>query len=197
MLRFTPYGAARKLCEFILRNAEMFEWSVQGLGMYRLYLSPDTRLHIWSESAEREKATKMHTHPWDFESLIIAGQVLDRRFIETPNINTGSKTYMKQKLLCGEGGGLVGEPQGVYISELPSMVYGPGTGYYHRATDIHYTEFEECTVTLVRREFLQDNDHAFVYWPLYEQWGTAEPRPAEDDEIQQVVARVLGVHFGG
>jgi len=93
--------------------------------------------------------------------------------------------------------GVVGEPEKVLIDELPCMVYGPGTGYYHRASDIHFTEFEDCTMTLVRREFLPDCDHADVYWPDGEEWGTAEPRPAEWWEVQEVVSRMLKVHFGG
>lgn len=81
-----------------LTNPEDYEWSVQGLGMLRAYLTEDraTRLQIWLKELQLASATSIHTHPWDFESIIYRGELINRTYAEVPGhkfdcyvINTG------------------------------------------------------------------------------------------------------------
>jgi hypothetical protein len=179
----------KALVKNLLENPHDNEWSIQGLGMLRTYLAPETRLHVWSQVASVEAASKMHTHPWDFESLIVSGRVCDFNCREITQYEGGGTRMRKQTIRCGEGGGLIGEPEDVRISVWPPKAYTEGQTYSHKAEDIHYSVPEEGSVTIIQREFREDTEHAFVYFNG--EWGTAEPRPATDGEIVAVCGSAL------
>lgn len=186
----------KQLVKFILENANKFEWSVQGLGMMRLYITPELRLHIWDERLEAPGATKAHTHPWDLESEVIVGAIEDVVLSEKPAfLNQGKLSYAKQQILCGEGCHLTSEPEPVelYLSEM--RTYRAGQKYTHKADDIHYSNFSEGTVTLVHRTFKEDQDHAFVYIPEGSEFGSAEPKPATQEQVYGISQTALNNWF--
>lgn len=47
----------------ILSNPENFKWSIQGLGMLRVYLSDEVRLHIWDSRFKVPGVSPLHNHP--------------------------------------------------------------------------------------------------------------------------------------
>lgn len=103
------------MLKFILENADKFEWSVQGLGMFRLYLDETTRLHIWSKDFKVLDVSEIHNHPWDFTSDILLGQVSNTIYEEVdpddkPEIMLNPNVYIKQLLHCGENCHFLGEP---------------------------------------------------------------------------------------
>lgn len=181
--------AIKQLVKEILENPGERGWAIQGLGMLRTYLTPELRLHIWSEVAEMDGASKMHTHPWDFTSLVVAGRVCDFKCREITSAEAGGRTMKKQTIRCGEGGGLVGEPIEVRIDTWPPKAYVEGESYSHVASNIHYSVPEEGSVTIIKRTFGQDTEHAYVYFDG--EWGTAEPRPASRGEIIAITQSAL------
>lgn len=189
----------KPLVQKLLEHGDGVEWSTQGLGMLRCYLAPEIRLHIWDSEQKAEDVSELHTHPWDFESVVVAGVVENDRYVETefdPEFDPGETNFLKGEIFCGEGGGLTEKPPvEVRLSKYPTEIFREGDVYAQKALEIHRSRPLSGTVTIIRRHFEGDRDHAFVYWPLGEEWVTAEPRPATDDEVARVVEHSLKAWF--
>lgn len=189
------------LLHAILMCPEDHSWTVQGLGMLRLYLSDAVRIHIWHSSLVVPEVTSVHEHPWDFESLVLCGELRNHKYI--PAKEGEGTPYYRDMLLCGTGN-LADDPQPVWLqpwySDNRPAVHKPMSEYSQRYDEIHETFFEDGTVTLVRRRFVnEDRDHAYVYWERGAQFVSAEPRAARIDEIAIATgasARLLGREAG-
>lgn len=186
----------RSLVKSILEHPEGHGWTLQGFGMLRTYITPELRLHVWDSRFRVKDVSVVHTHPWNFRSTVIAGVVRNMRYEEADG--QGGLRYMRQQILCGPGGGF-SEPDPVEVSLRvvrhwliePRETYVAGQVYNQLANEIHMSEPEDGTVTLVEREFLADVDHAYVYWRAGKEWVTAEPREATEDEVRQICWRAL------
>lgn len=167
-------------------------WTIQGLGMLRLYLSPWVRLHIWDRDAVVPDVSKIHTHPWDLKSTVINGAITDFIYVETPTVEPEKFAFhvKKQKLLCGESGGLVDQPEACMLRRSRSRLILTGQTYGLAASEIHESYFTDGTVTLIERKFTEDPDHAFVYWDSKE-WVSAEPRIATEAERDRAVTKAI------
>lgn len=170
----------------ILQHATAFDWSLQGLGMLRMYLSREVRLHVWDGRFAVPDASIIHTHPWDFESRVISGEVRQFRYSE----NNGVHTHKRQAILCGPSGCADGEPVLVSLGREPLETYGTGTSYTQFAAEIHESLPTPGTVTVVERTFHEDTEHAFVYYQG-ETWVEATPRPATLDEVTAITSLAL------
>lgn len=178
----------------ILAGAANYRWSVQGLGMLRLYLSPTLRLHVWDDRFIAPGATLMHDHPWHFESLIVAGQLVNYRYILEP---ARGRPYVKHLIKCGEGGGLMedNKPDVVFLTLDKIDSYGAGMTYRQTAEEVHCTRFARGTVTVIDRKVAGDPDHAHVYYPQGGKWGSAEPRLATTQEVMVITQTALSRFF--
>lgn len=170
-------------------------WSIQGLGMIRLYLSPEVRLHVWDSRYAVPGVSTLHDHPWHLHSRIVAGAVHQYRFTKTIELKAlvapvpVADLWKEQTILCGEGGGLCGVPTPVALIRGAKETYRAGEVYQQTADEIHESMPEGGTVTLVTREFLEDAEHAHVYFK--DEWVTAEPRPATASEVAAVLGYSL------
>jgi hypothetical protein len=185
----------KALTQAILEHPHDFEWSMQGLGMLRTYLTPELRLHIWDSSFRVQDVSMMHTHPWHFHSYIIAGEVNQFRYVVINEEDEATNFCMRQAIHCGKGGGLVGEPEPVMLRRGPKEVYKEGAIYHQFANEIHISLPLDGTVTLVEREFLDDTEHADVFWPRGGDWVSAEPRNALLHEVDKVTEMALHAWF--
>lgn len=172
----------------ILENPLGHVWSLQGLGMLRLYLSKEVRLHVWSDHARVDEVSELHDHPWSFMSWIIAGKLKNTRFTKCDG---GGDRYMCQSLLCGTGGGLKGGPVPMQLSASRIEHYMEGDAYFQDAPEIHRSEPEDGTVTIIERRFSDDVDHARVFWEEGKPWVSAEPRVATDSEVLHITRNAL------
>lgn len=182
----------------ILIDWEQREWSIQGLGMLRTYLDENkvSRLHVWSDDAKYEDASELHTHPWDMASVVMAGVLEQTRYVAFSEQAAGEPpTHREQKILCGEGGGLCGGPQNVVLRQMHPEFYREGDLYRQYWWEIHRTRPKNGTVTIIVRDFTADPDHAFVYWPVGQEWVSAEPRPATPEEVERITQRSLELWF--
>jgi hypothetical protein len=178
--------------EQILRKATHYPWSIQGLGMLRLYLSKEVRLHLWDPTLAFPGASPIHTHPWDFTSKVVVGYVYNQIYVERDE----EPNFHYQVLKCGVGGGLVsGESGTTSLRRLPLFSYQQGETYSERAEEIHESKPVRGTVTIVTRKFKADEDHARVFWRLGTSWGSAEPRPATPEEISVAAEYSLATWF--
>lgn len=184
---YVNVGKHRALIRFILTNALKFEWSIQGLGMLRLYLSPSQRLHVWSREAKRTDVSTIHDHPWDFDSLIISGSIENLIFENVPQ----GLPHLRQQILCGPGGGVCGAPEEVGLICRTRTTYGSGWSYFQKAEVIHESEPSEGAVTLITRTFRPDTEHANVFYEAGKTWVSAEPRVATAAEIERITRSAL------
>ena len=162
----------------ILLHAIDFEWTLQGFGMLRMYLDESVRLHVWSHALSTPNVSAIHNHPWDFRSRVISGGITNVLYTAGP----GDKFY-KQNLICGEGGGLINEPTLIDLQEGHVRHIGPGEEYQMRAEFLHSSEPLDGTVSMIFREFHENTEEATVFYRSCDQWVSAEPRPATQNEI--------------
>ncbi len=185
----------RALVKSILEHATDYTWSIQGLGMLRLYFSTELRLHVWDSKYQVKNVSKMHNHPWSFDSLVVAGQVSQQRYISN-SLDGGALAYETSVLQCGPGGCIKTQPNTVYLARQPYEQYKIGDSYRQDHAEIHESSPLDGTVTLVRRVFdAGDVDHANVYWRKGTEWVSAEPRPATQGEIRIITGYALRQWF--
>jgi hypothetical protein len=172
----------------ILTNPLARDWTVQGLGMMRTYLSKEQRLHIWHSALQTPDASAVHDHPWNFTSKILLGKVNQHRYIRD---NAFGTPWQEQLIVCGEGGGVVGLPSVVRLRKAAKEVYSEGDVYRQEAHELHASFPADNTVTVITREYKEDLDHACVFFPLGVNFVSAEPRPASKAEILFITREVL------
>ncbi len=165
------------------------KWSLQGFGMFRLYLSKSTRLHVWSPKHAYADVDTIHTHPWSFTSHIINGSIHDIPYGEA---STG-RAYKKQLIVCGPGGGAcdMSKPEEVLIRAGFSQIFRGGSSYSKKAEDIHESQPSNGCISIIERRFRPDTEHAYVYWPAHRDWHSAEPRAATGTEIVDMARHAL------
>ena len=178
------------LVRSILEQWPSYTWTVQGLGMLRTKIADVGRIHVWDSSLRVPQVSDAHSHPWDLHSTVISGELINQRFgiVKESNLR-----YTRQRLHCGEGGGLVADTrEDVCLSVFPLEFYTPGDFYKQAKDEIHRSIPQDGTVTLMERQLIEGEcQEAWVLWPRGTEWVSAEPRLAKQAEIQQAVAHAL------
>lgn len=99
------------LVKNIMDHPVDFDWSVQGLGMMRMYLSPEVRLHVWDSCLKIPSASPLHTHPWDMESSVVAGRYKQHRYILRDNFSVGNfDEFNCSEIKCGSEACTMSDP---------------------------------------------------------------------------------------
>lgn len=180
-----------------LRRPHQRTWTIQGLGMLRTPWSPDgkTRLHIWSRQFMTPNVSRLHSHPWDFESVVIAGHFTNIIWEEAP-YELAPRTHYGATIKCGEGGGIIGEPELVALDSDQPHVMTAGDEYTQLGNWIHDTYAADGSVTLcTRRVTTGDGEHARVFWKASQGFVTAEPRKATVEEVEAACSHALAAWF--
>lgn len=180
---------SKKLIQKILERPHSFDWSMQGLGMLRLYLSPETRLHIWSSAHAEFGVSTAHNHPWHFHSTVIAGELRNRRYHEGQG--PGYLPFKYHTIQCGPGGGPIESPKPIYLTPGQLEVYKEGESYGQMCDEIHDSLPLDGTVTVITRVFTENAEHARVFWPADQEWTSAEPGPASYQQVQEITQLAL------
>lgn len=187
-----PIEATRSLAMSILMSPNDRDWTLQGFGMLRTYLPGDVRLHVWDSRYRVENVSLIHDHPWDFESLIVAGQITNTRY-QICGPAYGQK-FMCREIRPGEGLVPLTTDRPCVLSANPPEILAVGNRYRQRANEIHASEHVDGTVTIVQRRRVGE-DKARVFF--HEQLGfvSAEPRKATVDEVYTICKQALEMHF--
>lgn len=176
----------KELAHAILMNAHAFEWSLQGMGMLRLHLPNDCRLHVWDSRFRVPNVSMVHDHlQWGLHSTIVAGRLTNHRYI----VGDG-EPHLYATLKPGYGCFFKHDPKPVGLVALEPDLYVAGQSYSQQPNEIHRTEAEDGTVTFMRKTPTND-ESARVFWPAGEQWVSAEPRRATADEVATITGRAL------
>jgi hypothetical protein len=173
----------------ILAEPHAHKWTIQGFGMLRTYLKGNTRLTLWNRIGKVPQVSMVHTHPWHFDSYVVAGRVVNTRYVEHTDEVRGMP-FMRQVIKAGEGGGLEDEPREVTLGVDCIDYVVAGETYRQTKDEIHRSDPVDGTITLCKRTVPDGNspDHAYVYWPADYNWVSAEPRVATREEIDIYVA---------
>jgi len=184
----------RTLTRFILENAEKFEWSLQGLGMLRLYLPNNTRLHVWDTRFAFPGASPIHDHlQWGLHSTVISGRLTNYRFKEYRADEGLGAPYRCMTLKAGFNCFVKEEARDTYLGRLDAEVYNPGDSYAQEPNEIHETVPMNGTVTIMQKAPTLDAESARVFWPRGQEWGSAEPRNATPEEVIAITSNALAI----
>src|SRR5271168_556004 len=179
----------RTLAKFVLENAIKFDWSLQGLGMLRLYIGDDTRLHVWDKRFAFPGASPIHDHQqWGLHSTVLSGRMRNYRFIES----TDGVRYMYKTIRAGVGCIDLSAENMTALKRQPVEIYDAGRSYWQRPEEIHESDPIDGTVTIMHKTPTKDPEAARVFWRVGETWGSAEPRPAPQAEIIAITRYALG-----
>lgn len=179
----------QELVTFILMHAEKYSWRAYGLGLLRLDISRELKLHIWNDSLSKIGVTRIHTHPWGFDSIVLCGMMKQRRLERS---KLGGQHFTEAIIRCGAGACITSEPKPVMLVPNSEECIRPGQLYSQCSDEIHLSYPEDDTVTLIRRHPFRDTeDKASVFYLAGTSFVSAEPRPATFDEVVHVVSRAL------
>jgi len=152
---------------YMIDHPDRFPWSFQGLGMYRVKLSDSVRVHIWmpSHAVPGVEKSAMHTHPWTFRSMVLAGRLTDYRFRDT-DIDAGDvadgRRMIRHKITCGIGEVDDGEPTTLRFLRGKELI--PCQDYYLPSDVVHYSAPHlDGTVTVLLKLGGAGNKEASVY----------------------------------
>jgi hypothetical protein len=176
--------------------------------MFRLNIDDfSRRLHVWAPSMFAKKnVSTIHTHPWHFNSTIVAGALVNRLFtdlIRHTETRRSDTPYSKLEIVCGPGGGPSGRPRvDTSLFCHSELSYRTGDTYSLWNHEIHETIPEDGTVTIIERRVPEElgiwgamrtvplpgpdasrPHHAHVFFPAGTEWVSAEPRSATKDEV--------------
>ncbi len=186
------------LVKKILEKADLYEWSLQGFGMLRMYLEPEIRLHIWDSRYQIENVSIIHTHPWHFTSTVIAGCVRNVEYEDNENLwnfeFSNPHELYTQLILTGENAHGVQPIETCRLAVKSERVFYPGQSYRQFMTIPHQTFFEDGTVTVIERSDRTEQNHAYTYWDRSlgkNGWVSAAPRKATKDEIIDITQNAL------
>lgn len=185
----------KALVSSILRD-EHRAWTIQGFGFLRTYFGPNSnpkqyRINLWDSRFTIPNVSTIHDHPWDFNSLIIAGLFKNQRY---DLIEDADPTHKYAILKTGVGGKLdFDTTKSCHLAPKKIEVYCAGETYSQKADEIHETLFSNGSVTLNERH--GDTEHARVFWKYDNNWVDAIPRLATEDEIKAAVEHSLDAWF--
>lgn len=189
------------LIRMILTRALAYDWTLQGMGFLICRPSPTMRIHVWDSRYRVADVSMVHDHlQWSLSSMIVGGSLTNQKYESATKVQMddadGWVKCFYRTLRAGAGCHFIDEgPNRIHLRKLPPETYGPGQTYYQRNDEIHETQAEDGTVTLMTK-FPEDNDLARVFWPRDKEWVSAEPRAATIPEVLDITSFALHRWFG-
>lgn len=120
------------------------------LGFIKLVLlnlenNSQIRLHLWLKG---DFLQTPHTHPWNFKSRILNGQLIDEIYDES-NINSKKFNKYQCKSSFIKNGHKFEKLENIYLKTISTNTYKKNDIYSHDFNNIHLTSYTESnTITL-------------------------------------------------
>lgn len=178
----------RQHVQEILRKPLERLWTVQGFGKMSTNVTPTARLHIWDRMLLDPRVPAVHSHAYDFRSVVLAGRVRNIRMHEVAG-------DAWNKVLVSASAGIVQEPEVTALQEDPVELYDEGAVYSQTDEEIHWSVPDDGSVTLVEWEFGPSPKHMKVFWRGRSPWKDAKAREATQDEVVNVTQAALDLWF--
>ena len=179
----------------MLQNPDGYPWTLQGFGMLRCDLAGrEYRLHVWDRRYRVDDVASIHDHPWDLESLVMAGRITNTIFRpeEVVEGTSATFTHWMNVIEPGDVGGELEPPRRVRLYAANKIDYRRTEVYAQTKDQIHDTEYVTGTVTLVRRTNRDSQgaggDRAKVFWrnDAGMEWKGATPQEATPEKVKRI-----------
>jgi hypothetical protein len=176
------------LARNILEHAADYPWRVQNIGVLGLWLDDqrEYRLHVWDPDGAIGDPP-VHDHPFDFTSTVIAGELVNTRYVEDP----GGREYLRERYSPGNENDrradtvrLVGSPETLRA----------GDRYRQLAHELHDSRQVPGTVTVLHFEHaVDDRSELTVCRRPDTPWVSGHARSATPDEVMRITAAALAL----
>lgn len=180
-----------------LNTISEYQWSLQGMGLLRLYLNDNYRLHIWDSRFRAPGVSMIHDHlQWAFDSTVIAGRVVNIKYNMNhgPGMKEEDATHKYQTMRAGYNCIALHSPRLCQLWKSAEEICSAGVNYHQEGFEVHETDALDGTVTLMHKFPTQNEaqkDTARVFWKANEEWGSAEPRIASQSEVSIILTSTL------
>lgn len=173
----------RRQVQDILEHAADHDWRMQDIGVLGLWLDAEkrSRLHVWTpDDAVGEPL--VHDHPFDFTSTVIAGELVNTRYVEDPR----GREYVRERYTPGkEDDRRADTVRLVGVSET----LGVGARYHQVASELHDSRQVPGTVTVLHfDEVFDDLPELTTCRQPDSPWISGGARSATRDEIRRITA---------
>jgi hypothetical protein len=168
----------------MLQHAEDFPWRMADIGLMSLRLDDrrEYRLHIWDPTCCVGESP-IHDHPYDFTSMIIAGELTNTRYEEDP----AGDEYVRFRYSPGAEGDR--RSDAVKLSST-STTFTAGNQYRQIARELHASWQEPGTVTAIRCLWVEAPELT-VCVRDEGSWRSGLGRDATREEIKTFIAKAL------
>ena len=178
-------GLNKALVDQILTHAEDYPWRMQeevGLLGLRLDDHRRYRLHVWEPGCSVGQPP-VHDHPYDFVSTVIAGEITNTRYEETPS----GAEYRRVRYLASDDRARTTDT--VRLSAT-SATLREGEQYAQFAHQLHDSRQQPGTVTIIRCSF-KDIAELTVCLRDEGRFFSGQARPATLHEVKHITTRAL------
>jgi hypothetical protein len=172
------------LVRTILEHAEDHAWTMQDIGLLGLRLDErrECRLHVWAPSSCVGEPP-IHDHPFDFTSTIIAGEMTNTRYDESPS----GIEYRRVRYSTPDEDARTADT--VKLTRTATTL-AAGDQYFQLAHELHESRQLPGTVTLIRRTF-RNAPELTVCLRDDAAWVSGRSRPAAPEEVRRIAATAL------
>ena len=170
----------------ILEHPSDYPWRMQDIGLLGLRLDDrrEYRLHLW-DPAHCVGDPPVHDHPYDFTSLVIAGELVNTRYDRAPD----GTEYARHRYRPGDESDRRTDAVRLVAS---ATTLSAGERYSQSARELHSSHQVPGTVTLIRCGPFEDRELTVCLAPGAP-WVTAESRPATAAEVRRITGAALDV----
>lgn len=174
----------RALVRTILLHPEDHPWRMQDIGLLGLWLDDrrEYRLHVWGPTYAVGDPL-VHDHPYDFTSLVVAGEMTNTRYVE----DAAGRDYTRVRYSVADEDARTTDT--VTLSGT-ATAFGAGDEYSQRADELHDSRQVPGTVTIIRMAFV-DTPVLSVCTNGEVPWVSSQARPATPEEIKIITATAL------
>jgi hypothetical protein len=178
-------GLDKALVYQVLVHAEAFPWTMQDIGLMGLRLDDrrEYRLHVWDPSGCGGEPP-IHDHPFDFVSQIIAGEMINTRYVE----DAAGVEYRRIRYVPGHEDDRTTD-ETVRLTGT-ATTYAEGAHYAQLGHELHDSRQLPGTVTTIRRAF-KETSPLTVCLLGDAPWVSGQSRPATPDEVKQFATKAL------
>jgi len=182
----TDIGLNRALVRMILEHGQDYPWVMQDIGLLGLRLddSREYRLHVWDPSGCIGEPP-VHDHPFDFTSTIIAGEMTNTVYSQSPS----GVEYSRVRYPPDDEDARTCDPDTVRLSAT-ATTYREGERYSQLAHQLHDSRQLPGTVTVIRRSFIEVTELT-VCRRDESTWVSGRSRPARVEEVKRLTAQAL------
>ncbi len=172
------------LVRSILEEPAGRPWVMQELGLLAVWLDErhEHRLHLWDPAAAIGDPP-IHDHPFDFTSTVIAGEITNTRYEESPS---GVEYQRERYSLPDEQGRVV---DSVRLAGRSTRLVA-GESYRQAAHELHSGAPTPGTVTILRMAF-RPVSVLTVCQASGSPWVSGRSRPASANEVSRLTAVAL------